>query len=260
MTEKLTDLDRAHAAMEAGGDAGRLAFYACLADSELVVWLDAESDGSQAAPKILPVDAKEYVLAFDQEERLADLAGQPEPFLALPGRALAGMLAGQGTGIALNMGAAPSAMLIPASAVDWLAGMLTGAAQAASARPVAFSPPAGLPDGLAAALAARLAAARPVEALLALAAYEGGGQGYLVALAGTDPGIRQDLADTIGEAVRFSGAEGLQLDVVFLDPGDPALPRLRNVGHRLEVRQQPPIPAARPKGPGTDPAKPPRLR
>ena len=62
-----TDLDRAHAAMEAGDDADRLAFYQLLADSELILWLEDEPDGDTINPHLLTTDGASYVLGFDTQ-------------------------------------------------------------------------------------------------------------------------------------------------------------------------------------------------
>ena len=109
-----TPLDRAHAAMEAdpGEAAMRLAFYDCLAGAEVFLLLQAEAEGDRITPEVFDLETGPVVLAFDREERLAAFLGRPAPYAALSGRRLAGMLAGQGLGLGLNLDVAPSAMLL----------------------------------------------------------------------------------------------------------------------------------------------------
>ena len=117
----MTDLDNAHAAMQAApdDDAGRLRFYERLADTELFMLLDGEPDGDQITPALFEVEDQRFALVFDREERLSQFVGRVAPYAGLPGRDLVRMLTGQGIGLALNLEVAPSAMLIPAEAVDW---------------------------------------------------------------------------------------------------------------------------------------------
>ena len=116
----MTDLDQAHAAMEAApdDDAVRLRFYERLADTELFVLLGAEAEGDQITPELFEIEDQRFTLVFDREERLSQFVGREVPCAGLPGRTLVQMLQGQGIGLAFNLEVAPSAMLIPAEAVD----------------------------------------------------------------------------------------------------------------------------------------------
>ena len=91
------------------------------------------------------------VLVFDLEERLASFTGIPAPYAALPGRVIAGLLAGQGIGLGVNLGVAPSSMLLSPEAVDWLAQTLENGPVTLEARPLQFDKPAALPEALLAA-------------------------------------------------------------------------------------------------------------
>ena len=114
MTET-TALDAAHAAMLAApeDDSARLRFFERLADSELFLMLSEEARDENISPELFDVADGRFVLAFDLEERLAEFAGHPIPYVALSGRVLSGMLSGQGIGLGLNLESAPSSMLIP---------------------------------------------------------------------------------------------------------------------------------------------------
>ena len=140
----MTVLDRAHAAMEQGGDAERLRFYERLADAELKLLLDREAGAETIAPRIFPLEDGPVVLVFDTEERLTEFAG-PAAYADLTGRTLMSMIAGQGLGLGLNLGTAPSAFLMGADAVDWLAGTLGGAPTENEAAPTEIARPAPFP-------------------------------------------------------------------------------------------------------------------
>jgi hypothetical protein len=260
----MTALDAAHAAMMADpdDDAARLAWYRLFADTEVVLWLEAEPEGSDIAPRVLDLETGPVVLVFDAEERLAQLAQGPVPYAALPGRIVAQQLAGQGIGIGVNLGTEDHAFLIDAQAVNWLVQVLAQAPRAAQARPVAVSPPASLPQALLGALDTKLARAGGLAqgAVLAGVTYEGGRKGTMLAILSPLPGAEPALARAVSEALVFSGVEAGELDVAFLDAADPVAQALLRQGLRFDL----PSPLAQdtpaPKAPGMDPAKPPRLR
>ena len=250
-----TPLDRAFRAQE--GDpadpALRLRFHERVLDAELLLVLVAPP-AAGLEPRVLDLEAGRYVLAFDRDERLADFLGAPAPFAALSGRRLAGLLAGQGVGIALNLGAA-SASLLPPEAVDWMAAVQAGPPPEAAARLGAVLPP-DPPPALVAALGPKLAAMADVIAAahLVAARFDDGRSGLLLALAGVPAAARQGVAAAVAEAVRLSGADGDGLDLTFVDPGSPHAAAIAGAGLRLEL----PRPPDRP-GPGLDPDRPPKL-
>ena len=131
-----------------GGDAEGMAFYRALADAELFVLLEAEAEGDVMAPRVFDLADGPVLLAFDSEERLAGFSDRVLPYAALPGRVVAQLLAGQGIGLGINLGVAPSAMVLPPFAVDWLAETLAHGPEEAEARPQSFHPPKGLPQSL----------------------------------------------------------------------------------------------------------------
>ncbi|MEM1387923.1 MAG: SseB family protein [Pseudomonadota bacterium] len=256
-----TRLDQAHAAMETGGDAARLSFYEALADADLVVLLKTEPEGDMIEPAIAETDEGRYVLAFDGEDRLAAFTGQAAPYAGLPGRSLVEMLAGQGLGLGLNLDVAPSSILLPADAVDWLAQLLSEDPEVTQARPVAFSAPQGLSEALLTGLEGRLqsAAGLAAAAYLAQAQYEDGTSGPLLAFLGAKDAAHPSLAKAVAEALVFSGMDAGAIDVVFLEPGTPALPALVRQGLAIAIPEPEPKESVQvPKPPGSD--GPPRLR
>ena len=127
-----TALDLTHAAMQAApeDEAARLRFFHALADCELFLLLAKEADGAEVEPEVFEIEAQSYVLVFDREARLAEFVGRAAPYAALSGRALVGMLKGQDIGLAVNPEVAPSSILLPEEAVDWLADTLVSAPKA----------------------------------------------------------------------------------------------------------------------------------
>jgi SseB protein N-terminal domain len=259
-------LDGLHAAMQAGGEAEGRAFFRALADAELFLLLEDEAQGEVLRPRVFDLQDGPVLLAFDSEERLAEFAGAPLPYAALPGRVIAAQMAGQGRGLALglNLGSgAPSETILPPEALDWLIAMLDQAPpETRQARARSFQTPA-VPQAVLAALVPALAGALGAEgrALLAGVRYDDGQAGHVLAMTGTAPGDAEGLARAVTEALAFSGLEATALDLVFLAPDDPVLARMASVALTLEGATAPTPPApAPPAGPGMDPTRPPILR
>ena len=259
-------LDLAHRAMEAApdDDAARLRFYERLADAEMFLLLAEEAEGDDVRPRIFPVEGSRFVLVFDREDRLAEFADGPAPYAALPGRVVAGLLAGQGIGMGVNLGVAPSSILIDAEAVDWLAATLSHGPSEIEARPLEITPPHGIPERVLGALDTKLGLAAGLArfAWLCGVRYADGRQGHLLAFVAAVPGAEAALTRAVAEALTFSGVEAGEIDVAFFDLSDPIAARLASVGLRFDL----PEPAEEkaeiitPAAPGMDPAKPPRLR
>lgn len=263
MTDE-TPLDLAHAAMEAAPaeDAPRLRFYERLADAELFLMLAEEAEGEQISPELFQTPDGAFVLVFDREERLAEFAGKPVPYAALSGRVIAQMLAGQGIGLGLNLEVAPSAILIPAEAVDWLQQTLGHAPDEVEAAVEMFTAPKGLPEALLTALDAKLATAGGLAAAAYLAGvrYAGGGQGHLLGFVGAKEAAQPSLAKAASEALTFSGIEAGAMDVAFFDADDPAAAKLARAGLRFDLPEPEAPQEYKPMKPGSDPAAPPRLK
>jgi hypothetical protein len=260
----MTPLDQAHAVMEAApeDEIARLGFYDRLAGSELILLLGAEAEGDRIRPRVFPVEGESFVLVFDREERLTEFAGGAAPYAALSGRALAEMLAGQGIGLGVNLGVAPSSILIEAASVDWLAGTLSAAPEEVEDRPDEITAPKGVPEGLLSALDARLAAAEGLAkmAYLVGTSHAGGRRGHLMAFIDPLPGAEPALARAVGAALVFSGIEAGSLDVGFFRASDPMAARLARVGLRFDLPEAPRTEQVPGAAPGMDPDTPPRLR
>jgi hypothetical protein len=242
-------------------DALRLKFFERLADGELFLLLEEEHEGdAPLKPRLFPVEDQTFVVVFDREERLAEFAGEA-PYAALSGRILAQMLAGQGLGLGLNLTVAPSEMLLPPEAIDWLKDTLAHAPTQSEARPESIMPPQGLPEVLITALDTKLALAGGLARIAYLAGviYEDGTKTHLLAYVDHLLGSEETLAHLVAEALTFSGIEAGALDVAFFAPSDPLCAAFARHGLRFDL-PQPEAKAQTPTAPGMDPARPPRLK
>lgn len=262
MHDIVTLLDAAHAAVSADpeNEALRLRFFERLADGEMVLLLEREAAAENLEPKVFDLEDGPVVLVFDREERLASFTGGIAPYAALPGRVIAGLLKGQGIGMGVNLGVAPSSMLLPPEAMDWLAETLDEGPEEVEALPEAFVAPI-VPEAVIVALDAKLARAGGLAraALLAGVVYAGGRRGHLLALLDAAGGAEGVLARAMNEALVFSGIEAGELDVVFLASGSPAANAMAKVGLRFDL-PAPDGPSSAPAAPGMDPSRPPKLR
>lgn len=144
MTDRaVTAIDRAYSEMIGGGEAELLRFYQVLAGSDLLVLLDASGADEVPEPKIIPVEAGQYVLVFDLKDRVTELTGYDAPTSRVTGREVFQLMRGRGIGVAVNMGEAPSAMLIPGDAIDWICDTLGDSAATSQAPPPAPAPAPG---------------------------------------------------------------------------------------------------------------------
>ena len=262
MTEN-TRLDTAHAAMQSNldDDAARLRFYERLADGELFLLLKQEPDGDDIEPEVFELEDQSFVLVFDREDRLAEFVGAPAPYAALPGRVIAGMLSGEQIGLGVNLGVAPSSILIPPVALSWLSDTLKSGPEQVEARIAEVHRPSA-PEALVSALDAKLASAGGLAlfACLAGVTYSDGRKGHLLGFVDATPGAEAALAGAAQEALSFSGLDAGVMDVGFFAKGDQVSGKLKALGVRFDL----PIPEqpqqlVRP-APGSDPEKPPILK
>lgn len=256
-----TPLDLAYLAMQ-DDDANAPAFYARFLEAELFLLLESEVAGDAAQPLVLETSDGSLVLVFDLEDRMAAFNEQPSDYVALSGRRIAKMLSGQGVAIGLNLGEAPSAMVLPVEAVDWLAAAAIGDDTVVEAKPLEISKPVGVPEALVAALDGKLANMGGVvgAAYLVSAQYEGGESGHMLALVNVPEAAKTGVSEALSEALRFSGVEAGQLDLAFLNADDAHLESFVRAGLGFEIPELVLPKTTGPKAPGMDPDSPPILR
>lgn len=258
-----TELDMALIAMNAAPeeDAVRLRFYERLADTELFLLLEEEPDVDNIKPETVEYADMTFLLVFDREERLADFSKRIVPYVSLSGRGMAQMLAGQGVGLALNLGVENGETLVDPAAMEWLLGTLGNRPDFAEARPVELFAPSGLPEGVLTGLDRKLAASAGLAkgAILTGVVYDSGARGYLLAVLDALPEAQDALANAMNEALTFSGIEAGALDVVFLKKSDDFAQRAARVGLQFDM-PEPEAPSTPGANPGMDPNRPPRIR
>lgn len=257
-----TALLRLHRAPE-DADA-RLTLHSELAQAEVVVWLDGPAAPGRIAPRVFDLADGPVVLAFTDEGRLAGFAGAGVEYAALPGRVLAGLLAGQGLSLLINPDD-PAAQMLGPQALDWLTRTLNAPAPAARLdlpRSLAVPDlPADVLSALVALLERRLSGVPGLEtAVLARAHWADGVQTHVLALTGVPPAGHDPLSRAVAEALSLGNTGVAALDVLF--PAPAAMDRFLQVGRRLAPRPARPPETAQTPGaaPGMDPTRPPRLR
>jgi hypothetical protein len=261
----MTILDQAHAVMQEKPDdeAARLKFYERLISSQLYMALEEEPEGDTLKPLFIPLEEVTYALVFDTQARMGEFTKEPTAYAAMSGRKIVEMFAGQGIGLAFNMAVAPSAILIPAEAVDWLSGMLGQNVDRQEARPVALHPPVNMSERLVGAIDAKLAAmiGMAKRAYLGEMEYDNRPRTPVLAFVDAPEDAQPQMAAAIGEAVSFTGDKDAAVDVVFLTSSDSVLEQFDNVTLRLDLPQFPEAKEPEPpKAPGSDPEKPPILK
>lgn len=261
-----TALDLSHGAMIGAPENGnaRLKFYHQLADATLFLLLEKEPVDETIAPETFELSDATYVLAFDSEERLAEFANSVVPYVALSGRVIAGLLRDQNIGLGLNVDVAPSSILLPATALNWLCETLDTPTFSANAEITAIAPPSDIAKDIVAPLAAsvRNNGAAATAAFLVSVRYSNATSGALVGFIGAPDAAHAPLAKAISEALIFSGNAADAVGVGFFTEGDPVAIEMARRGIEFEINRPEPQaldPASR-VAPGSDPLKPPILR
>ncbi len=271
---EVTPLDHAYVQMGAGPESGRaedgkaedggagLIFYEQLARSELYLLLDGEAKGDTIVPRVFESDGASFVLGFDLEERLADCVGGEAPYAALSGKVLLGMLAQEGLGLGLNLDVAPSSVLLPAEAINWLSGVLDPKPGEVNLTIRDIGPPAQLPQDFLTALDRCFASAGALAdtAYVAAVTYETGVRGHLVAFINALPGAEPTLSQAVSDVLQLSALEAASIDVGFFEEGEEMTERLSQVALRFDLPKAEVAVVPSDAGPGMDPDRPPRLR
>lgn len=259
-------LDRAWAAAEApgAGDAEMARYYECFAAAELFMPVEPDSLEGDGPPRpaLFALESGDTALVFDREARLAAFMGGDggdgggAAHLTLSGRAAIAMFAGRGVGLAVNLGEAPSATVLPADAVDWAAAALSQPIEAEEGREILLRAPRGAAPDLLTRLDARLSAmgGEVKEAWLCGLGGREGGLVLCVALRVAE--AERGVVGALAETARFAGGDAPAFDIAVMAASDPRLAAARKAGLGFE----PGAPESARPGPGGDPAQPPKLR
>ena len=244
MTIAKTPLDQAHAAMADGTEASIRAYYAQLLSAELFMPLTGDQ------PAEIAMDTGRFALAFDHEERLAEFADGPIERAVISGRQAIAMAVAADQGIGINLGVSDTAYLLPAPVVAWIAENLASplAEQAGISE---FCPPKADSDVIAAIDAALSGLSDRADRAILISAPKD----LLLLIAGAEGADHPGIAAHLAESLHLRLADQAPA-VSFTDDGS-VLARADRVGIGFD------IPKAKIRvvaAPGSDPAKPPRLR
>ncbi len=255
-----TTLDMAMAEMQSGED-DNFGFYERLLESEMFMILEDEVGKDVARPLVLDTSDCAVALIFDTEQRLAEFAGEPVPYLALSGRKMVAMLAEKDIGIGVNLGSVSETVLLP-DIINWLAENLGCKDSIEQEKPVEISAPFNVPEPLIKSLDQKLANMSGVvlAAYLVAVEYEAGGKSHMLALVDVTPDAQNGVAEAMSEALLFSGIEAGRLDITFLSAQDASIARFAKVGLAFEIPELILPKAPEILAPGMDPDKPPKLR
>jgi hypothetical protein len=154
----------------------------------------ARRSAKASSPRSLTLKTAPWSWYLTARSGWPSFTGGIAPYAALPGRVIAGLLKGQGIGLGVNLGVAPSSMLLPPEAMDWLAETLEETPEELEAAPDRFLPPS-VPEAVVAALDAKLARAGglALAAVLAGVVYRDKRQGHVLASLMRSKGPRRRL-------------------------------------------------------------------
>lgn len=196
-----------------------------LADTEVFATLTAEPGNDRADLRILDHDGMRMAVACDREDRLSEFWGSAVAFAAMPGRVLAGLLAGQGVALLINPGQ-QSEMLLDPDSIAWLENALTMTPPGADATRL---PRLGAPDpqvvgALLAPLSQRLAdmAGLAWSAAFVGAQWPDGRQGHMLLLRGAAPDHQPAIAKALAELLAFLPPVAGGVDIAFVKSAPPS--------------------------------------
>ena len=221
----MSELDRAHAALQDGGAAEGMAFYRTLANAELFLLLEAEAVGEVMTPRVFDLTEGAVLLAFDSEDRLAGFADGPQPYAALPGRVIAGQMVGLDLSLGLNMGSgSASEVILPPEALKWMVQMLDQAPPRPAVEQIAGFEAPVVPKTVLKTLPAALSGAE--RAYLVGVRYRSGRREQLLAVIGVAERDEARVARAVTEALAFSGIDAGAMDLAFVTAEDGVLARM----------------------------------
>ena len=240
----------------------RMRFFNAFCDAEVFLLLNEEPDKGSLSPVVLEAESRGHVLAFSSEEHLADYSSQVSPYAAISGRVIVDMLTQAELGIAFNWGVWASEMVVTAEEITWLNGVISETPETHDARPTSFFALRQESEVLSRVLVEKLISASELAQAFWLigVGYETGAKGVLLCVIDAPPEAEAPFAKAALEAIAFCGFENLLFDVSFLKHNDRAVEAIERQGQRLLFPKRPPVTPQQRSMPGSDPARPPKLR
>ena len=231
-------------------------FYDALFAATVFLPIDRafDDDGNESAeaasaiePVFYEVEGEATLLIFDTEERLARWTDEPVDYVGLTGRQLFEMFDG-GQQVALNIGVAPSSVVIPSEMAAWLHERAREAGESeeiGAGVALDVMPPPDLDTEIVARIAARIAGLRREvdEAVFFSLGIDAGQEEaerrVVLGVAASQEGMRDAgaVAEALAETARgaFDGAR--PVEVALLSASSPLMEKARKVGLNLPVVQ-----------------------
>ena len=232
------------------------AFYEALFAATIFLPIDGafDEDGNeseQGATAIMPIlyemDDVPTLMIFDTEERLARWTDEPLDYIGLSGHQFFSMFEGDQQ-VALNMGVAPSSVVLPTTIVEWLHGRAMEVADSEEIQPgtsIEVAPPPELSMEAVARITARIAGLRREidEAVFFTlgvdVATEEAKRRVVLGVALSDYGVAdaEAVAHALAETARgvFEGER--PVEVALLSSDSQLMERAREVGQVVPVVQ-----------------------
>jgi len=208
---------------------------------------ESEAAASAIEPIFYEVEDAATVLIFDTEERLATWTDEPIDYVGLTGRQLFEMFDGEQQ-VALNIGVAPSSVVIPVEMVKWLheraaEGGQSDEVQAGAALEVTAPPE--LDTEIIARIAARIAGLRrEIDEAVFFSLGIDAGQAdaerrVVLGVATSQEGLRdaEAVAEALAETARGAFDGTRPVEVALLSANSPLMEKARKVGLNLPVIQ-----------------------
>lgn len=208
---------------------------------------DSDSQASSIEPVFYEVEDAPTLLIFDTEERLATWTDSPIDYVGLTGRQLFSMFEGDQQ-VALNIGVAPSSVVIPVEVVGWLHERATETVESQEVEAGAdleVAPPPPLAPEIVARIAARIAGLRrEVDEAVFFSlgidtAQDEAERRVVLGVAVSQAGLAdaESVAQALADTARGAFEGNRTVEVALLSADSPLMEKARKVGLNLPVVQ-----------------------
>lgn len=208
---------------------------------------ESTEDASSIAPILYEIEDLPTLMIFDTEDRLARWAEEPLDYVGMTGRQLFSMFDSEQQ-VALNLGVAPSSVVIPQEVVEWLHERAQDPLQAeevAQGSSIDVTPPPELPSEALARITARIAGLRRDldEAVIFSLAIddeqEAAHRRIVLGIVPSEAGAEgpQAIASALAEAAQGAFSGERPVEIALLNAESELMEKAREVGLVLPVAQ-----------------------
>jgi len=214
----------------------RLNYYGVLADTNLFLLLEQEPSNEILEPKFIQLEGKNFALAFDSEESLAEFYGEAAAFAEVTGRVLAKMLLEEKIGLGINLGVYEGELLLPWEIIEWFVNVLDEAPNLVQNTPKKFLRAEAFPEVLFKALQEKLMPAVGLfdEIWICAVEYNEDETSHLICLMGVQNSAQQAIVKSINEVLSFTNIDLGNIDVAHFSYDDEVCTKIREIGIKLE--------------------------